>query len=95
MEAWVCRARSNEAADRGSGDNMAMELGCRSAQQTGWQRYPMNPEYGQQIALVHWIPKGLEPDDWAQFFIRPDHDRLLGILVKKKGAERDPRFAPE
>ena len=65
---------------------------------TGWQRYPLNPEYGQQCALghwVHWIQRGFTPDDWARFFIRPDYDRLHGILVKRGRGKRDPRLGPD
>jgi hypothetical protein len=64
----------------------------------GWRRYPSNPKYGQQCALghwVHWIQKEFQPDDWARFFIRPDHDRLRAILVRKTGAARDPRLGPD
>ena len=70
----------------------------RCDKKTGWRKYPANPEYGQQCALghwVHWIQRGFTPDDWARFFIRPDYDRLRGILVKGVGAKRDPRLGPE
>jgi hypothetical protein len=70
----------------------------RCDKKTGWQRYRMNPEYGQQIALghwVHWVHKGCKPDDWARFFIRPGNDRLRGVLLKKRGAKRDPKLGPE
>jgi len=70
----------------------------RCDKKTGWQKYPLNPEYGQQCALghwVHWIQQGFTPDDWARFFIRPDYDRLRGVLVRKPGVKRDPRLGPE
>jgi hypothetical protein len=58
---------------------------------TGWQRYPLNPQYGQQCASGHWvqwIQKGFKIDDWAAFFIRPSYDRLYGVLVRKKNAAK-------
>jgi len=70
----------------------------RCDKKIGFRPYPMNPEYGQQCALghwVHWIQEGFEPDEWAKFFIRPDYDRLRGILVRKPGHERNPRLGPE
>jgi hypothetical protein len=53
----------------------------------GWCRYPLNPKYGQPLALghwVHWTQKGFEPDEWARYFIRPEYDRLRGILKKSR-----------
>lgn len=65
---------------------------------TGWRRYPSNPRFGQQCALgrwIHWVQRGFRPDDWAQFFIRPAHDRLRGVLVRPYGQRGDPRLGPE
>jgi hypothetical protein len=65
---------------------------------TGRRSFAMNPKYGQQCALghwVHWIQKGFEPDAWAKFFIRPEYDRLRGILVLKHNSKRDARLGPE
>ncbi|GEM_PF-1069090 len=70
----------------------------RCDNRVGWRRYPMNPQYGQQCALgrwVHWIQRGFKPDDWARYFIRPDYDRLRGILVRRTGSKRDPRSTPK
>lgn len=52
----------------------------------GWKRYPRNPQYGQPCALgywIHWTQKGFSPDAWARLFVRPEHDKLRGILVRK------------
>ena len=88
------------------GDNLTIEdqLGVvlwkgviRCDKKIGWQRYRMNPEYGQQTALghwVHWIQEGFKADDWVRYFIRPAHYRLHGILLKKKGPERNSRLGP-
>jgi hypothetical protein len=70
----------------------------RCDKEIGLRPYPMNPEYSQQCALghwVHWIQRGFNPDDWARFFIRPDYDRLRGILVRKPGAKRDAHLGPK
>ena len=70
----------------------------RCDKKIGLRPYPLNPQYGQQCALghwVHWIQHGFKPDDWAKFFIRPDHDRLRGVLVRKPGIKRNPRLGPE
>jgi hypothetical protein len=40
--------------------------------ETGWTAYPFNPTQGQQSVLgmwVHWIQKGMKPEDWAKLFI--------------------------
>ena len=69
----------------------------RCDKKVGYRTYPMNPEYGQQCALghwVHWIQEGFEPDDWARFFIRPDYDRLRGILIREAGSKKDPKLGP-
>ena len=69
----------------------------RCDKDVGWRRYPMNPEYGQQCALghwVHWIQKGFQPDDWARYFIRPDYDRLRGILIRKRADAGDAQLGP-
>jgi len=70
----------------------------RCDKKIGLRPYPLNPEYSQQCALghwVHWIQKGFKPDDWARFFIRPEYDRLRGILVHKTGSKRNPQLGPK
>jgi hypothetical protein len=67
----------------------------RCDKKVGWRRYRYNRDYGQQAALgrwVHWIQRGFKPDDWAAFFMRPDDDRLRGVLVRKIGSKRYPRL---
>jgi hypothetical protein len=57
----------------------------RYDRKAGWHRYPLNPKYGQPCALgywIHWTQKGFKPDDWARFFVRPEYDRLRGVLKK-------------
>lgn len=52
---------------------------------TGATPRPTNPKFVQQQALgcwIHWIQNGFESDRWAEFFMRPDDDRLRGVLVK-------------
>jgi hypothetical protein len=58
----------------------------RRDRKSGWRRYPLNPKCCQPCALghwVHWTQRGFKPDDWARYFIRPEYDRLRGILRKK------------
>lgn len=58
---------------------------------SGWKEYPLNPGYGQPVALghyVHWTQKGFKPDEWARFFIRPKHDRLRAVLRKRPTERR-------
>src|SRR6185369_12516300 len=58
----------------------------RCDRETGRIPRPTNPDFKQQAALgqwVHWIQAGFEPDRWAAFFIRPDNDRLRGVLIKR------------
>jgi hypothetical protein len=69
----------------------------RCDKEVGRLRHPLNPENDQQHALgmwVHWIQQGFKPDAWAKFFVRPDYDRLRGILVRKRSSKRDPRPGP-
>jgi hypothetical protein len=52
---------------------------------TGWQSYniPELPNHGQQLALgcrVHWVQKGLDPDEWAKLFF---YQYLIGNEGKK------------
>lgn len=65
----------------------------RCDRQSGWKEYPLNPGYGQPVALghyVHWTQKGFKPDEWARFFIRPNHDRLRAILRRKPSKTAPP-----
>jgi hypothetical protein len=58
----------------------------------GWRRYPLNPKYGQPLALghwVHWTQKGFKPDEWAGYFIRSEYDRLRGILKKSRKTKNE------
>jgi hypothetical protein len=53
--------------------------------ESGWKRYPLNPELGQPCALgrwIHWTQAGFQPDEWASLFMRPDSDRLRGVLIR-------------
>lgn len=57
----------------------------RCDRESGWARYPANPEFGQPCALgywIHWTQQGFKPDEWARFFIRPSRDRLRAVLKK-------------
>jgi hypothetical protein len=59
----------------------------RCDRKSGWRRYPLNPKCGQPCALghwVHWSQQGFKPNDWARYFIRPEYDRLRGILRKRR-----------
>lgn len=59
---------------------------------SGWRRYPLNPKYGQPLALghwVHWTQKGFKPDEWAGYFIRSGYDRLRGILKKSRKTKNE------
>ncbi len=61
----------------------------RCDRKSGWRRYPLNSKYGQPSALghwVHWTQRGFKPDDWARYFIRPEHDRMRGILRRNPPA---------
>lgn len=61
--------------------------------ETGFRRYPMNPDYGQPQALgywIHWTQRGFEPDQWARFFVRGKADRLRGVLVRKNASSESP-----
>lgn len=62
----------------------------RCDRKAGWQRSSLNPKHGQPFALghwIHWTQRGFKPDDWARYFIRPQHDRLRGILRKNSSPE--------
>lgn len=53
--------------------------------ETGWTRYPENPDNGQQISCgrwVHWIQRGFTPDDWGALFFRHGA-RLRGRLERR------------
>lgn len=55
--------------------------------ETGYQPYPMNPQWGQQCAAgmwVHWIQSGFEPDDWGRLFLALKDRGLLNIRLEKK-----------
>ncbi len=48
---------------------------------------PAEPGNSQLTALgrrVHWVQKGFAADEWARLFVRPDVDRLRGILQKRR-----------
>lgn len=52
----------------------------------GWRPYSRNSRCGQPCALgyrIHWTQRGFRPGTWAGFFVRPEHDRLHGVLVRK------------
>jgi hypothetical protein len=69
----------------------------RCDKKVGRRPYPINPKYGQQCALghwIHWVQKGFKPDAWAEFFIRAEYDRFQGILVRGKRCTRNPKFGP-
>ena len=55
----------------------------------GYEKYPLNPVYGQPCALgywIHWTQKGWRPDDWAILFMRNNLDEskppLRAELIK-------------
>lgn len=63
---------------------------------TGRIARPFNPDFKQPQALgywIHWTQKGFEPDNWAGFFIRPEKDRLRGILKKRESRRARSSFA--
>lgn len=40
--------------------------------ETGYQPYPMNPQYGQQCALGYWVrgnQRGMAIEVWAKMFL--------------------------
>jgi hypothetical protein len=69
--------------------------GIRRDKAIGTRRFPTNPMHAQQCALghwVHWIQQGFKPNEWAKFFIRPEADRLRGILIRKANSKRSAQL---
>lgn len=60
---------------------------------TGYEKYPLNPALGQQVALgawVHGVQKGFKPNDWAKLFFEPKRCILIKGPRNDIFADADP-----
>ena len=53
----------------------------------GYQPFPMNPKFGQQVAFgmyVHGIQTGWDPDEWARLFFRKEGETVFRAELARK-----------